>query len=124
MIRPLTVLVVLVCILSGSSFAQAGDLAPASRITFVSHRSGENLLYVMNPDGTGLRPIFGGPLADVPTVVEGTASVARRIGLARVPTADILPAGPTIAGLLLIAIKGACGSCFIQVALMQPGAEL
>jgi len=72
-IRLQAVLVVLVCILWGSPIAQAGDLAPASRITFVSHRSGENLLYVMNPDGTGIRPIFGGPLADVPTVVEGTA---------------------------------------------------
>jgi hypothetical protein len=73
MVRPQSVLVVLACILWGSPFAQAGDPAPASRITFVSHRSGENLLYVMNPDGTGIRPIFGGPLADVPTVVEGTA---------------------------------------------------
>jgi hypothetical protein len=73
MVRRQSVLVVLACILWGSPFAQAGDPAPASRITFVSHRSGENLLYVMNPDGTGLRPIFGGPLADVPTVVEGTA---------------------------------------------------
>jgi hypothetical protein len=54
--------------------AQAQTVRPSSdsQITFVSRRSGGNLLYVMNPDGTALKPIFGGPLANVPMVVEGT----------------------------------------------------
>lgn len=40
-------------------------------ITFVSHRTGENLLYRMRPDGSECQPIFGGPIADAPGVGEG-----------------------------------------------------
>src|SRR5260370_21806639 len=37
-----------------------------SWITFLSHRSGENLLYRMRPDGTECKPIFGAPIKDPP----------------------------------------------------------
>ncbi len=40
-------------------------------ITFLSHRSGGNLLYKMRPDGTALTPIFGGELKGVPSIPAG-----------------------------------------------------
>jgi len=42
-----------------------------SLITFLSRRSGENLLYRMRPDGSELAPIFGGELDDVPGLAAG-----------------------------------------------------
>jgi hypothetical protein len=45
----------------------------ASWITFLSHRSGGNLLYRMRPDGSELAPIFGGELRGVPGLSEGQA---------------------------------------------------
>ncbi|HBE71866.1 MAG TPA: hypothetical protein DDW52_27305 [Planctomycetaceae bacterium] len=36
-------------------------------LTFLSHRSGENLLYAAKPDGTDPLPIFGGPVTDIPS---------------------------------------------------------
>ena|GEM_PF-1567332 len=42
-----------------------------SFITFLSHRSGRNLLYRMRSDGSNLTPIFGGELQDVPGLAEG-----------------------------------------------------
>ena len=44
-------------------------------ITFVSHRSGSNLLYRMRPDGTELTAILGGKLEEVPTVDDGVTIV-------------------------------------------------
>ena len=43
----------------------------AEWITFVSHRSGRNLLYKMRPDGSELSVIFGGELKGMPGVPEG-----------------------------------------------------
>ncbi len=40
-------------------------------ITFLSHRSGGNLLYRMRPDGSELRPILGGELADCAGLADG-----------------------------------------------------
>ncbi|HWE35999.1 MAG TPA: hypothetical protein VG406_05445 [Isosphaeraceae bacterium] len=40
-------------------------------ITFVSHRSGRNLLYKMRPDGSELSVIFGGELEGMPGLPEG-----------------------------------------------------
>jgi hypothetical protein len=42
-----------------------------SWITFLSHRSGNNLLYRMHPDGSDLTPIFGGELRELPGLDEG-----------------------------------------------------
>jgi hypothetical protein len=47
------------------------DGPEASWITFLSHRSGENLLYRMRPDGGETTPIFGGPLKEAPGVSDG-----------------------------------------------------
>jgi len=44
-------------------------------ITFLSHRTGSNLLYTMKADGTGIRPIFGGVIKDVPTFTDGVKLV-------------------------------------------------
>ncbi len=55
--------------------ADKGDskLPPkGSWITFLSHRTGENLLYRMRPDGTECKPIFGGPIKDAPGIEDGT----------------------------------------------------
>jgi Tol biopolymer transport system component len=37
-------------------------------ITFVSHRTGDNLLYRMRPDGSDCNPIFGGTIKDAPGI--------------------------------------------------------
>lgn len=44
-----------------------------SWITFLSHRTGDNLLYRMRPDGTECKPIFGGPIKDAPGIGAGMA---------------------------------------------------
>jgi hypothetical protein len=44
-----------------------------SWITFLSRRTGDNLLYRMRPDGSGLSPIFGGTVKDAPGLAEGTS---------------------------------------------------
>jgi hypothetical protein len=40
-------------------------------ITFLTHRTGSNLLYRMRPDGSDCKPIFGGPIKGAPGVNEG-----------------------------------------------------
>lgn len=40
-------------------------------VTFLSHRSGDNILYRMKPDGTEIKPIFGGTIGDIPSFTEG-----------------------------------------------------
>lgn len=42
-------------------------------ITFLSHRSGGNLLYKMRPDGTDVEAILGGELKGFPVVSEGVS---------------------------------------------------
>src|SRR5688572_10934734 len=42
-----------------------------SWITLLSHRTGDNLLYKMRPDGTNCKPIFGGPIQDAPGIGDG-----------------------------------------------------
>ena len=50
--------------------ATAGARRPAAKdgawITFLSHRTGENVLYRMQPDGSDLQANFGGELKDTP----------------------------------------------------------
>lgn len=46
--------------------AGAATSAGESWITFLSHRTGHNILYKMHPDGSDLQPIFGGPVEDAP----------------------------------------------------------
>ena len=43
-----------------------------SSILFLSHRSGQNVLYKMGPDGSDLKPIFGGELGEMPGLPKGT----------------------------------------------------
>jgi hypothetical protein len=38
---------------------------------FLSHRTGNNVLYRMRPDGTEVTPVFGGEVKDVPGLGEG-----------------------------------------------------
>ena len=40
-------------------------------ITFLSHRSGHNLLYKMRPDGAEMKSFFGGPIPNVPVLSDG-----------------------------------------------------
>ena len=40
-------------------------------ITFLSHRTGGNLLYRMHPDGSGVESVFGGELKDMPGLSKG-----------------------------------------------------
>jgi hypothetical protein len=54
--------------------AAGGEQKPAAKkawITFLSHRTGDNLLYHMRPDGSDCKPIFGGPVKDAPGLREG-----------------------------------------------------
>jgi dipeptidyl aminopeptidase/acylaminoacyl peptidase len=46
-----------------------------SWITFLSRRSGSNLLYRMRPDGSECKPVFGGPVKDAPGLGEGLSLV-------------------------------------------------
>jgi hypothetical protein len=51
---------------------RASEAAPNGHwITFLSHRTGENLLYRMRTDGKGSKPIFGGTVKDAPGLGEG-----------------------------------------------------
>ena len=43
-----------------------------SWITFLSRRTGDNLVYRMRPDGSDLSPIFGGTIKDAPGLGNGT----------------------------------------------------
>jgi hypothetical protein len=55
--------------------ATTGACRPAGTdgawITFLSHRTGESVLYRMHPDGSGLQPVFGGELKDAPGLSAG-----------------------------------------------------
>lgn len=57
-------------LLSGSFvFSQDKSLDDTKPLmTFLSHRTGSNLLYKSNADGTGLKPLLGGPVTDVPAL--------------------------------------------------------
>jgi len=57
--------------MSDGSSVTAASNDDDSWLTFLSHRSGSNLLYRMRPDGGELTPIFGGVLKDVPGLSEG-----------------------------------------------------
>lgn len=48
------------------------DEPDGSWITFLSRRSGENVVYKMRPDGSGVTPIFGGKLEGMPGLAEGS----------------------------------------------------
>src|SRR5437763_11678183 len=61
-------------VLLPSPRTSCGDPKPAggeSWITFLSHRTGDNLLYRMRPDGTQCTPIFGGTVKDAPGLRDG-----------------------------------------------------
>lgn len=58
-------------VLSAPALGQEPTASSAEWITFVSHRSGHNLLYKMRPDGTELKPFFGGEIRNMPSVKEG-----------------------------------------------------
>ena len=56
-----------------NAVAQPPAAQPKSWITFLSRRTGDNLVYRMRPDGSDLSPIFGGTIKDAPGLGEGTA---------------------------------------------------
>lgn len=47
---------------------EANKIELADQVTFISHRSGKNLLYRMSIDGSDVKPIFGGALKDIPVL--------------------------------------------------------
>lgn len=51
--------------------SRAAEAREDSWITFLSRRSGENVVYRMRPDGRDLTPIFGGELKGVPGLTDG-----------------------------------------------------
>lgn len=55
--------------------AEPAGSSAGSWITFLSHRTGMNLLYRMRPDGSELKPIFGGPIPDAPGLGAGLSLV-------------------------------------------------
>ena len=55
--------------------AEPAGSSAGSWITFLSHRTGMNLLYRMRPDGSELKPVFGGPIPDAPGLGAGLALV-------------------------------------------------
>jgi len=54
---------------SGGEGNSASEHRRGSRITFLSHRTGHNVLYKMRPNASELTPVFGGELRGVPTIV-------------------------------------------------------
>lgn len=44
-------------------------------VTFLSHRSGGNILYTVKPHGADVRPIFGGPIEGLPSFTHGVTLV-------------------------------------------------
>lgn len=49
-----------------SAASQGNVVEPPDWITFISHRSGHNLLYKMRPDGAEMKSFFGGVIPNVP----------------------------------------------------------
>lgn len=50
-------------------------VSSGSVVTFLSHRSEGNILYTARPDGTDVRPIFGGPIEGLPSFTDGVTLV-------------------------------------------------
>ena len=70
--RRIRSMVALWLIVAVTTSACRGANLDGSLITFLSHRTGRNLLYKMRPDGSRVTPIFGGELKDVPGLTEGS----------------------------------------------------
>jgi Tol biopolymer transport system component len=60
-----------VLVIAEPASSEEGVNQSAEWITFVSHRSGHNLLYKMRPDGAETESFFGGVIRDVPVIAEG-----------------------------------------------------
>jgi hypothetical protein len=60
-----------VCVASAGLSQEAGQ-QPDEWITFLSHRTGGNILYKMRPSGAELTPLYGVVVPNVPSVVDGT----------------------------------------------------
>src|SRR5262249_2196451 len=64
--------VISVCMaLAATAGARRSAAKDGAWITFLSHRTGENVLYRMHPDGSDLQPMFGGELKDPPGLPGG-----------------------------------------------------
>ncbi|MFL5240555.1 MAG: hypothetical protein ACJ8FY_00460 [Gemmataceae bacterium] len=56
----------------GSTLGADGKAeSKGSWITFLSHKTGDNLLYRMRPDASDCKPVFGGPIKDAPGIETG-----------------------------------------------------
>lgn len=62
------VAIIAISLAATSVSAQTKQEPTETLLTFLSHRSGHNLLYKSQPDGNNPQPIFGGPILDVPSV--------------------------------------------------------
>ncbi len=81
-----------------------------SWITFLSRRSGANLLYRMHPDGSDLTPIFGGELGEVPGLREDQSSTGSLTGRDRVLTASSSSVGRLMCALPRRSTRHPCDS--------------
>lgn len=61
-------LIAVLCVAEVGLCQEPKPAVPSEWITFLSKRTGENLLYRMRPDGTELKSIFGGPVLDAPGI--------------------------------------------------------
>lgn len=69
--KPIPLLAYALMILAATRCGAAEPEDEGQWITFLSRRSGENLLYKMRPDGSAVTPIFGGELKGMPGIPEG-----------------------------------------------------
>ena len=78
--RGLTFLSIVALLTGECAMAQSqGETTAATArvVTFLSHRSGHNILYAMKPDGTDIKAVFGGRVRDVPSIIEGVTTFSR-----------------------------------------------
>jgi len=63
---------ILFCLFADLALAQQEDQSKVQPlITFLSHRTGHNVLYTMHPDGSQITPVLGGPVSDQPVFTKG-----------------------------------------------------
>lgn len=87
--------VVLAIICGSFTYAQTPAIQPDVVMTLLSHRSGYNQLYQSRPDGSQEKPIFGGPIAEGPTLDDSYTIFRNHAGQIKARTASTLPPGST-----------------------------
>ena len=64
---PLLIVGLVLLTLAGTASAQSDELKQEIALTFLSHRSGYNQIFKSHHDGSEPKPLFGGPIVDVPS---------------------------------------------------------